>query len=351
MFFSTRISLLINIEVSEGKFMIHFRILFVCFILINVAFVGCTSTRWTVPSKNLEDFSKIGFEYTRLKGLKLSVDIIDHSGNPISSDELRNRIRDDILGPLTTSGVDVVPSSENKLVIRILFYRSYFANEIAKWKGCLKVSSSIDLVKQKNGSSGFTVEKCGERVNWKFSTSADEALHEGYTLAMRELIRSSLDSMNSMDPEKPTLKDQIGEQIKKTEPTSIVAVFNVYDASGRFEKDILDQLTNYLGTALTTSGKFRIIPHDQLRARIAEEKKESYKECVEESCQIELGKVLAAQKSLATQLLKVGNKCALTANLFDLKTETTEKGAMVNTGCSPDELLGAMQQIAEQLSK
>jgi hypothetical protein len=133
-------------------------------------------------------------------------------------------------------------------------------------------------------------------------------------------------------------------------PKPIIAVFDVFDASGKFEKNILIQLTTYLGTALTTFGKFKVVPRDQLRSRLLDEKKGSYRKCMDESCQIELGKVVAAQKSLATQLLNVGGKCAVTANLFDLKTETTEKGAMVNTGCSPDELLDAIKQIAEQLS-
>jgi len=131
----------------------------------------------------------------------------------------------------------------------------------------------------------------------------------------------------------------------------IIAVFDVFDASKRIDKETLAQLTTYLGTALTKSGKYSVIPRDQLRARLLEEKKGTYRECVEESCQIELGKTLAAQKTLATQLLQVGKKCAVTANLFDLKTETAEKGAMVNTGCSPDELLDAMNQIAKQLSE
>jgi hypothetical protein len=71
----------------------------------------------------------------------------------------------------------------------------------------------------------------------------------------------------------------------------------------------------------------------------------------DERCRIELGKALSAEKTLATTLIQVGSKCAVTSNLFDLKTETTEKGASVETGCSPDELLGAMKSIAGQLSK
>jgi hypothetical protein len=43
-----------------------------------------------------------------------------------------------------------------------------------------------------------------------------------------------------------------------------------------------------------------------MRDRIASDKAESYRACVDQSCQIELGKAMAAQKSLATKLIRVG---------------------------------------------
>jgi hypothetical protein len=132
---------------------------------------------------------------------------------------------------------------------------------------------------------------------------------------------------------------------------AIVAVFDIQDASKKHDKDAMQQLTNYLGTLLTQSGSYKVIPQDQLRQNLLDEKKGSYKECFDERCRIELGKALSAEKTLATTLIQVGSKCAVTSNLFDLKTETTDKGASVETGCSPDELLSAMKSIAGQLSK
>jgi len=133
--------------------------------------------------------------------------------------------------------------------------------------------------------------------------------------------------------------------------TIIVAVFDIHDASRKLDGDVLAQLTIYLGTQLTKSGTFKVIPMNQIRARLLDEKAGTYKKCYDESCQIELGKALSAQKSLATTLIQVGSQCAVTANLFDLKTETAEKGASVETGCLPDELLKAIRDIAQQLSQ
>ncbi|MBN2497875.1 MAG: hypothetical protein JXR96_24995 [Deltaproteobacteria bacterium] len=130
----------------------------------------------------------------------------------------------------------------------------------------------------------------------------------------------------------------------------IIAVFDVHDASNKVDASVLRQLTSYLSTAMTRTGRYKVVPRDQLRKRLLEQKGSTYKACMDESCQIELGKALSAQKSLAVQLLKVGKKCAVTANLYDLKTETTEKGALVNTGCKLEELLDAMQEVARQLT-
>jgi hypothetical protein len=130
----------------------------------------------------------------------------------------------------------------------------------------------------------------------------------------------------------------------------IVAVFDLSDPAKQLDEGTRGQLIGYLSTALVQTGRFKVIPRDQLRARLLDEKKESYRECFDEACQLELGKALAAEKSLTVQLLKVGKSCAVTANLYDLKTETADRGGLVNTGCSTDELLGAMAELARQLA-
>jgi hypothetical protein len=63
-----------------------------------------------------------------------------------------------------------------------------------------------------------------------------------------------------------------------------------------------------------------------------------------------MGKALAAQKSLATKILRVGKRCAITSTLYDLKTETAEKSALSRTECSDDALMDAMDRVARQLS-
>ena len=88
----------------------------------------------------------------------------------------------------------------------------------------------------------------------------------------------------------------------------IVAVFDIQDHTGGMDEKTLDQLTEYLAAQVTQRAGFKVVPRDQLRSRLAAEKVKSYRKCVDQRCQIELGKAMAAQKSLATKLLKVGKQ-------------------------------------------
>lgn len=85
--------------------------------------------------------------------------------------------------------------------------------------------------------------------------------------------------------------------------------------------------------------------------RLVGEKAGTYKACYDQGCQIELGKAIAAQKTLASKILKVGDKCAITATMFDLRTETAERSASYRVGCAADALMDGMDQIARQLTE
>lgn len=131
----------------------------------------------------------------------------------------------------------------------------------------------------------------------------------------------------------------------------VVAVFPFQAGSTTgLEQGVVDQLTEYLSARLAASAQFRIIPREQLRAALEEKRTESYQACFDESCQIELGKSLAAEISLSTSLLRIGDTCALTATIYDLRTDTSERGAVVRTGCETNDLMGALDEVAARLT-
>jgi hypothetical protein len=130
----------------------------------------------------------------------------------------------------------------------------------------------------------------------------------------------------------------------------IVAVFDIEARGVDLPADLLDRLCDYLSTRLTAAGKFQVVPRKQVRERLTGQKQESFRACYDQACQIEIGKELAAQKSLATQVLKLGSRCTVTSTLFDLRKSTTEKAASANGGCSEDLIVAALDQVVDQLT-
>ena len=129
-----------------------------------------------------------------------------------------------------------------------------------------------------------------------------------------------------------------------------VAVFDIRDSSTHFPPTTIDQISRYLAVRLAETGRFRVVPRDQLRERLYENKKAGYEVCYDQSCQIELGKAVAAQGSLATDLLKIGDRCAISSSLYDLRTETTRAAASVQTNCTANELMTGIDGLVAKLS-
>ncbi|MBI4817046.1 MAG: hypothetical protein HY791_12360 [Deltaproteobacteria bacterium] len=141
----------------------------------------------------------------------------------------------------------------------------------------------------------------------------------------------------------------LGALLSGSPDPKILAVFDIDDQSGLVGPNI-DQLSTYLSTRLAASGIFRVIPPKELRAALEAQKKDSMSPCVDESCQIEVGKELAAQASLHSQILKIGSRCAVTSTLFDLRTAASEKAVTEKAACEVDALVDAIDRITDTLA-
>jgi hypothetical protein len=131
----------------------------------------------------------------------------------------------------------------------------------------------------------------------------------------------------------------------------VLAVFEMTGTQSSTTTLLLEQITEYLATRLAETGRFRIVPREQIRRVLLEQKRASYEECIDESCQIELGKAVAAQLSLRSQLIHIGNECALSATMYDLKLEVTSAGALVRTACTADKLLDGADVVVKKLTQ
>lgn len=129
----------------------------------------------------------------------------------------------------------------------------------------------------------------------------------------------------------------------------IVALFDMEDRGSGIKTDVLANLTELLAIYLAEGG-YQVIPRDQVRARLREQKQESQKPCYDQSCQVDLGRELAAQKTVSTQIIKMGGTCHLTAALMDLKRAATEKAASAKAACNEKDLGAAIEEIAKKLT-
>jgi len=129
----------------------------------------------------------------------------------------------------------------------------------------------------------------------------------------------------------------------------IVAVFGLQDQTGKLTSRALQQLTDYLTGKMAEGGFFQLIPGSRVKQRLVEQRKESYRVCYDQQCQIDIGRELAAQKTLSTQVLEVGSRCAVISTMYDLKRATTEMSASERCGCGQDEMVSALEQVASAL--
>ncbi|MBK6689275.1 MAG: hypothetical protein IPG45_32710 [Deltaproteobacteria bacterium] len=149
----------------------------------------------------------------------------------------------------------------------------------------------------------------------------------------------------------PSKSGQISSEAK----TWVIAVMEVEQVEttgksvdGQMVKNLGDQLRIFVAQ----SGVRTIDRGAQERAfkdQIQTMKSESYKECYDNSCQIELGKALAASHILRSRIAQFGSKCVLNAELIDLRSEVTVKASSARGACEPEGFLGMSEEVAQTL--
>lgn len=138
--------------------------------------------------------------------------------------------------------------------------------------------------------------------------------------------------------------------IAQSEP-AIVAVFDIEFSGIKLKKGAIKGLNEYLFSKVAGAAQFQVVPQSKLRAQLRAEKAESYKQCYDESCQIEIGKELAAEKSLSSKVLKLGQDCLVTVALYDLRTAATEAASDATGGCGVGALVRSLEAATRGLTR
>lgn len=136
---------------------------------------------------------------------------------------------------------------------------------------------------------------------------------------------------------------------RAAERAPIVAVLDIEDRGSGLSADVLDRLSDYLAVLMAEAG-YAVVPREQVRNRLVQMKKESYKTCYDQQCQIDLGRELAAQKVLAPKVLQIGGECRLLATFLDLKLAASERAATVKADCHERGMLLALEQLVAKLT-
>ena len=128
------------------------------------------------------------------------------------------------------------------------------------------------------------------------------------------------------------------------QPAEIIAVFDIDKLDTPIDDATITRLNNYMYGRLAFAG-FKLTPQSQVRDRVVQLKAESHQDCYDQSCQIELGKAVAAHKSLSSRLVKIGDSCSLQSQIYDLRTETTERGAEAKGPCTEKGIAASIDRV------
>lgn len=152
--------------------------------------------------------------------------------------------------------------------------------------------------------------------------------------------------------QQPAYQQQQATPAKPTNRPKL-AVMEIEDQAGKLGKDVAARGTDYLRATLNATKAFIVIDKSRqaeaLMTVIVDSKKESYKDCYNQSCQIPLGQALAADTILRTSITRLASFCTLSSELVDLEKEAATGGGMAKFDCTEDGLSMAIEKLVPQL--
>lgn len=128
----------------------------------------------------------------------------------------------------------------------------------------------------------------------------------------------------------------------------VVAVFDLENRAKLKNADVVT-LTEYITTRLAGGGLYRVVPKGEVQSALRAKKTESYQSCYDESCQIEIGRELAAQKTLSSKVSQLGSTCIVTVQLYDLAQSASEGAGTSKGGCKVEQILALLDEAMAPL--
>lgn len=108
------------------------------------------------------------------------------------------------------------------------------------------------------------------------------------------------------------------------------------------------KFTSFMDSVVAAAG-LRTVPRSEIAAQLAQQQADSYRDCYDEACQIELGKAVAAQKALTSTWTRLGSGCVLAIRLYDLRSSVAEFSTKADALCEEEGLRAAIETVGRAL--
>lgn len=139
------------------------------------------------------------------------------------------------------------------------------------------------------------------------------------------------------------------EDRAKAVPVRSVVVYDIEDPSGALPEDDLQQLSAFFRARLAERSWFRVVQDDRAADQLAAEKRAALGPGRDESTQVELGRAVSASHAVRTELLRLGDRCTVTAALYAIETETRVDTRSENVPCLTSASRDALERLSVRL--
>jgi hypothetical protein len=85
----------------------------------------------------------------------------------------------------------------------------------------------------------------------------------------------------------------------------VVAIYDIEVIHEATSRSLESNLTDYLATRMGEGGVFKVVPPADIKNHLMQSKVQSFKECYDKKCQVDLGRELAAQKIVSSRISRI----------------------------------------------
>ncbi|HPB51815.1 MAG TPA: formylglycine-generating enzyme family protein [Myxococcota bacterium] len=110
-------------------------------------------------------------------------------------------------------------------------------------------------------------------------------------------------------------------QVPDQAPPPVLAVMDITFDRVEMRPDAQSRMNDYLVSCMSGNGAFMVVARDDVARALSEQRVKFSSECYG-SCRAKIGGYLAANSVLQAKMWKVGSTCVLTADLYDLASDT-----------------------------